>query len=127
MKNIIAMTVIGLGLAACQTTGAQQSVDKDAAMRLATQADMALIDGKTLTLEPGKSYVVSSAGTIRGSWEGKPLVGTYEMRDGYFCRVLTQGPNGPAPEDCQLLVLEGDTLRGTRNRGEGASFRLTVS
>ncbi len=127
MKKVIGIALISLGLAACETTGPQQSASSNAGMRLATQADISAIDGKTLTLESGKSYVVSSAGTINGSWGGSPLVGTYQMKEGFFCRVLTEGPNGPSPEDCQILVLNGDTLTGTRNRGAGASFRLSVS
>ncbi len=127
MKRFFGITLIGLGLAACQTTSDQQDVGEGIEMRLATQADISAIDGKTLTLEPGKSYVISSDGTLKGSWGGATIAGTYQMKNGYFCRVLTQGPNGPSPEDCQVLILDGDTLQGIRNRGEGASFQLSVS
>ena len=96
------------------------------AKQLRTQSDMAAITGRTLTHQPGQTVVISADGTLSGTWDGKPLAGTYEMRDGYFCRVLSKGPNGPSPEDCQLFVLEGNTLTGTRNRGEGATFTYTL-
>ena len=122
----ITAIALAFGLAACETA-APMTEEASSATRLATQADMAAIAGKTLTLEPGKSYVIGADGTIKGSWGGAALVGQYEMKDGFFCRTLSQGPSGPAPEDCQILLLEGDTLRGTRDRGDGASFALTVS
>lgn len=124
--SLIPTIALTFGLAACETT-APMTEEASSATRLATQADMAAITGKMLTLEPGKSYVIDAAGTIQGTWDGGPLVGQYEMKHGYFCRTLSQGPSGPAPEDCQILLLDGDTLRGTRDRGDGASFALIVS
>lgn len=127
VSSIVGAALVGISLAACQTTGAQTDQPVDSATRLATQSDIGAIAGKTLTLEPGKSYVISAEGKINGSWDGSPLVGTYEMKNGFFCRTLSQGPRGPSPEDCQVLTLDGNVLSGTRNRGEGASFKLTVS
>jgi len=127
MKSIVVMLIAGFGLSACQavteTVGPAQAVGK----QLETQSDMAAVIGNTLTLGPGQSFVISDNGTLNGSWNGMPLVGTYEMRDGYFCRTLSAGPGGASPEDCQLLVLEGTNLMGTRDRGNGASFTYTIS
>lgn len=124
--SLIPAITLAFGLAACETAP-PMAEEPSSATRLATQADMAAITGKMLTLEPGRSYVIGADGTIIGSWDGAPLVGQYEMKDGFFCRTLSQGPNGPSPEDCQILLLDGDTLRGTRDRGDGASFALMVS
>ena len=88
---------------------------------------MNALAGRTISLDQGQSFIISENGTLDGSWDGKPLVGTYEMRDGFFCRTLSQGPRGPSPEDCQLLVLDGNSLTGSRDRGNGDSFTYTVS
>ena len=127
MKKILALAAIGMGLAACQTTNDVSTSDAASGRQLATQSDMNAVVGRTITLNPGQSFVISADGTLNGTWDGQPLVGTYEMRDGYFCRTLSQGPRGPAPEDCQLFVLQGNQLMGTRDRGNGSSFTYTVS
>ena len=115
-------------MAACQTTtDTNAGTPAPGATQLATQSDMAAITGKTLTHQPGQSIKILADGTITGTWDGKPLVGTYVMKDGFFCRTLTEGPRGPSPEDCQLLVLDGNKIDGTRDRGNGNSFEYTVS
>ena len=111
-------------LSACQTTGDTAEMS---GMQLATQNDLNAVIGKTLTFNPGESFVIAANGTMKGNWGGAPLVGTYEMRDGFFCRTLSQGPRGPSPEDCQLLILNGSSLDVTRDRGNGGSFSYTVS
>ncbi|MGJ8623899.1 MAG: hypothetical protein ACSHW1_14150 [Yoonia sp.] len=126
--SFVTSLALATTLAACQTTSMEPVSDApSSATRLETQADMAAITGKMLVLEAGKSYVIGADGTIKGSWDGAPLVGAYEMKDGFFCRTLSQGPNGPSGEDCQILTLDGDKLMGTRNRGDGASFTLAVT
>ena len=95
--------------------------------QLVTQNDLNAVVGKTLTFREGSSFVISADGTLSGFFDGTPLVGTYEMRDGFFCRTLSEGPRGPSPEDCQLLVLDGNVLQVTRDRGNGSSFSYTLS
>ena len=125
--SLITSLALATALAACQTTTMEpEAVAPSTATRLETQSDMAAITGKMLVLEAGKSYVIGADGTIRGTWDGAPLVGAYEMRDGFFCRTLSQGPGGPSGEDCQILTLDGDKLMGNRNRGDWASFTLNV-
>lgn len=126
MRKMISAACTALVLAACQTT-TDGGVASSGPKQLSSQNDMSAVVGRTLTLGPRQSFVIASDGTLNGSWDGRPLVGTYQMRDGFFCRTLSQGPNGPSPEDCQLLILDGNTLKGTRNRGTGTSFTYTVS
>jgi hypothetical protein len=121
------MLISGVGLSACQTVTEAVGPAQAAGKQFETQSDTAAVIGNTLTLGPGQSFVISDNGTLDGSWNGMPLVGTYEMRDGYFCRTLSAGPGGGSPEDCQLLVLEGTNLMGTRDRGNGATFTYTIS
>ena len=126
--SLVITALTGTVFAGCQTTTMDaMSGETSSATRLETQNDMAAITGKLLVLETGKSYVIGADGTIKGTWDGAALVGEYEMRDGFFCRTLSQGPNGPSGEDCQILILDGNQLKGTRDRGNGVSFMLTVT
>jgi hypothetical protein len=127
MNKLALLCVASLGLAACQTTVDGTASAPAGGMQLASQSDMNAITGRTLTFGPDQSFVISGNGTLNGSWDGAPLVGTYEMRDGFFCRTLSQGPRGPSPEDCQLFILDGNTINVTRERGTGVSFDYTVS
>lgn len=130
MKNFAIIALIGL--AACQTPVVDQpqvtTAPQTSGVQLATQADMAEVIGKRLVHENPAQYVLLSAdGKISGSWDGTPLAGKYEMRDGFFCRTLSAGPGGASPEDCQLFILEGNKISGTRDRGKGGSFTYTVT
>lgn len=127
MKLPLALTCAAIFLAACQTTTQTAETETSVGMQLATQSDMSSVVGKTLTLGPGQSFTIGADGSLMGTWDGNPLVGTYVMRDGYFCRTLSQGPRGPSPEDCQLLILNGSNLAVTRDRGAGSAFTYTVS
>lgn len=136
MKPHMFLIAGALALAACAETTAdaemetetmaEESMAADATMQLATQEDLAAIVGKTLDFGEGRSFVISADGTLAGDWGGTPLAGTYEMRDGFFCRTLTAGPGGGSPEDCQLFILNGDMLDVTRDRGNGSNFSYTI-
>jgi hypothetical protein len=113
-----------LGLAACQA-GTQPNSNANAAVQgthLATQEDLAAIIDRPLSYDAGRTVVIRGDGTMEGDWDGVVLAGTYEMQDGYFCRTITAGPDGGLPTDCQLIVMRGDTLEFTRERGTGRSF-----
>lgn len=125
MKSMLLVAVVGL--AACETTTQVDTTAQVSAIQLATQSDMSAITGKTLTFAMDQSFVISDDGTLKGSWNGEPLIGTYEMKDGFFCRTLSAGPRGPSPEDCQLFKLNGTSVSATRDRGNGGSFTYTVS
>jgi hypothetical protein len=128
MKPIFTAAFAAFFLSACQTTTDNAPVaTASSGMQLATQDDMSVIVGKTITFNPGQSFKIASDGTLNGTWDGKPLVGTYQMKDGFFCRTLSAGPRGPSPEDCQLLLLNGNILDVTRDRGAGDAFTYTVS
>lgn len=127
MKMQFILAFATFGLSACQMDVTDATVTLASSGQIATQSDMAAITGKSLTFAENQSFVAHSNGTLVGDWDGIALRGTYEMRDGFFCRVLTQGPRGPSPEDCQLLILNGDQLHVTRDRGNGAAFSYTVS
>lgn len=83
--------------------------------------------GKQLFLE-NNFIVVRNNGTFDGTWSDEPIAGTYEMRDGYFCRILTQffDTERTNIEDCQLWERDATTVKGTRDRGTGASWVYTI-
>lgn len=74
----------------------------------------------------GISLTVTPDGEIRGDALGWPVSGTWDWKDGYFCREMDWSGT-PIPFNCQLVeVTEDQRLRFTVDRGEGdaATFRL---
>ncbi len=53
------------------------------------------------------------------------VTGAWEWRNGYFCRQMQAGRQ-TVPMDCQLVELNGATLRFTADRGAGENARLTL-
>jgi len=72
--------------------------------------------------------VVRENGTFDGTWESEPIAGTWEMRDGNWCRILTAFFNADRlnSEDCQLWERSGIRIRGTRDGGAGVSFIYNI-
>ncbi len=72
------------------------------------------------------SLYVQPDGRIEGDAMGWGVTGTWEWRDGYFCREMDWSGYRIAP-NCQLVESDGNTeVRFTVDRGAGraASFRL---
>ncbi len=84
------------------------------------------VAGRELRMWPlGISLVVEPDGVIRGNALGWDVTGTWEWRDGYFCREMDW--SGYAiPMNCQLVEAEGESVRFTvdQGRGDSASFSL---
>jgi|GEM_PF-2594870 len=81
------------------------------------------IAGKKLILE-GNWVVVNANGTLEGIFGEKPVKGTWEMKDGYWCRTL----QSPAQNsDCQIYRLTPNGLIVTRNKGKGKSATYQVA
>lgn len=110
-------------LAGCEA----QPTETMAEMRLSTSDDFAQIMGKRLMFGDADFVVINANGTLTGDFNGVDTRGTWELKDGYFCRTLTAGPRGASPEDCQLVVRKGNVLSVTRERGNGASFDYTIA
>ena len=87
-KNTIAVAVLFGGLAACEMpmedSDNAANANQSNSSQLVTQNDLNAVVGKTLTFREGSSFVISADGTLSGFFDGTPLVGTYEMRDGFF-------------------------------------------
>lgn len=88
---------------------------------------VSLISGRDLSLPLFRVRLeVRPDGRIEGSALGWGVTGTWDWRDGYFCRQMDW--SGKAiPYNCQLVeVRDGRELRFTvdRGRGESARFKL---
>lgn len=109
-------------LLACQTSGSGVGPDG----RLSTEEDFAPIIGQRLIFGDSDFVTINADGTFSGNFSGADTRGTWELRDGYWCRTLSAGPCGAQPEDCQLFVRSGNILTITRDRGNGRSFEYVI-
>lgn len=119
MKPVFYASIASLGL-----TGMAHS---DGYSRISERdAFVGTVAGKELRMWPlGISLVVEPDGDIRGNALGWDVTGTWEWRDGYFCREMDWS-GYPIPMNCQLVEAEGGTVRFTvdQGRGDSASFSL---
>ncbi|MCB1390420.1 MAG: dihydrodipicolinate reductase [Rhodobacteraceae bacterium] len=83
-----------------------------------------LVSGRALT-RLGIRLEVHADGRITGHGMGRPVVGEWSWRQGYFCRSLFWGGDDLG-DDCQAVLREEDRLRFVTMRGAGifADFRL---
>ena len=68
----------------------------------------------------GKS-VAKSDGTIAGEFGGKKLSGTWQWKDGYFCRSSTLG-DLEIGNDCLVIEVTDRRMRLTLDNGAGPSI-----
>ncbi len=123
MKFLLAV-VVSLTLAAC----ASNPADTDATPFVqVTDIASEGIFGKRLKLDD--NYIVlSEDGTVNGMWAGGPAVGTWEMRDGLWCRTYTEFslPDFVNDEKCHSWKRKGDTIKAKRDNGSGSTYTLTI-
>ncbi|MCV6585144.1 MAG: hypothetical protein OIF47_06380 [Marinibacterium sp.] len=79
----------------------------------------AALSGKTLT-SGSTTIMLGSDGTISGDG----VAGTWEIRDGKFCRTLTQ-PESLQGSECQTVTLDGDKATFQSPTGRTSSFTLS--
>lgn len=71
---------------------------------------IAPIVGKTLTSTEGVTVVLGADGSVKGSFGDDGVIdGAYQMRDGKYCRTLTQPP-AFAGTECQNVTITDDTV-----------------
>ena len=98
MKHF-AMIISALALAGCmETTGGSPTVEPGEPVsegQIMTEAQfLATIADKDLTLldddgaPQDAKFVIASGGTWSGAANGNPFRGTWEWRDGYWCRTI---------------------------------------
>lgn len=107
------ITVIATASAAESFT---RVTDRDEFLRLVTGKELKYT-GTTLEVRPN--------GTIVGRAIRWPITGTWEWRDGYFCRVMDWGGYEISP-NCQQVDVRGNTMKFTSDRGTGQSANLRL-
>lgn len=123
MIRYLAFFGISLGLVACETTTTTATVEPATQRVIEESRFTELAVGRPLYT--GSNYLMlQPSGQLGGEFGGSPLVGTWEWRDGAFCRTLTSA-QGPL-EDCQTVEIVDQGLQFTRDRGAGISFIYTM-
>jgi len=93
--------------------------------RVSSRADfIALVQDRALT-QTGIRLNVRPDGRIEGRALGFQVTGSWNWKDGFFCREMQAGAR-KIDFDCQLVERNGDALRFTalRGKGEFADLRL---
>ena len=121
--KLVAMIVF----TASALTGCAAAVPEPPKVRISSAAELTPLFGKRLTFKTYHS-VINEDNTITGEASGTQIGGTWKFVDGYFCREMTEGPEGvmKIPSDCQVLEVAGNTLFGTRDKGNGTDFYLEI-
>lgn len=95
--------------------------------QLSTPAEFAPILGQRLKLNESDRLVLNADGSLLVEFGGAVTRGAWVVRDGFWCRELTDGPRGPSPKDCQIWTQEGGSINVTRDQGRGGSFFYEIS
>ena len=62
--------------------------------------------------------ISNSDGTIGGNFDGTDVTGTWTWENSFFCREGLLG-DFVIEFDCQIIEINGNIMRGTRNQGSG--------
>lgn len=112
LSIIGSILLTGMILSACESVAESSTADTK------NQRLTAALSGKTLVNAKGNIEVGSD-----GSLRGRNVEGTWEVRDGKWCRTLTK-PERFAGTACQKVQLDGDTV--TFVRGDGTTATYTI-
>jgi hypothetical protein len=118
LMTALALTVALTATAHAQEGGFRPVTDK--------QAFVSTVAHKNLRLPLfNVALQVQANGTIVGEAMGKPISGSWEWRNGTFCRTMTWGEE-KVEHNCQLVEVAEGKVRFTLNAGQGdsATFRI---
>jgi hypothetical protein len=87
-------------------------------------AFVGLVEGRTLT-SLGVALQVLPDGQIAGRAFGRDITGSWDWRDGLFCRAMAAGSRS-FPLNCQVVQLDGTTLRFIADEGQGDRADLRI-
>jgi len=128
MKHLVILA--GLTLSACAQQSGIGATDAGATQaqvqRISTMAQLQPFLDRRWEFGNGNYSVVHSDGTVTGEFGGNSLTGTWEMRDGYWCRTITLANINAPPTDCQILQGDGTNFTVTREKGKGRTTDYTL-
>jgi hypothetical protein len=119
------MTIKRVAVAAISAVLLSGQVEADG-FRTITDKDsfVSLVEGRQLT-RLGIRLDVSPAGQITGKAFGRDVTGAWDWNGGFFCRDLYYGSQYLGP-NCQLVQVNGSTMRFIADRGAGQSADLNL-
>lgn len=125
MKYLVILA--GLGLAACeqQADMSSSTATTPAVQRISTVEQIQPLLDRRWNFGDGMYTVLRPDGSFAGDF-GRSVAGTWEMRDGYWCRTITQGAGTAPPTNCQLLQGDGSNFTATRDKGTGKAVPFTL-
>ncbi|WP_372572536.1 hypothetical protein [Ruegeria jejuensis] len=66
---------------------------------------------------PGLRFVIHQDGRLDGTAEGVAFEGSWEWKQGCFCRILNH-PDTPGERECEIIETRGAQMRYTRDGGQ---------
>lgn len=87
-------------------------------------AFVGLVEGRTLT-SLGVALQVLPDGKIAGRAFGRDVTGSWDWQGGLFCRAMAAGSRR-FPRNCQVVQLDGTTLRFIADQGQGDRADLRI-
>lgn len=117
--------LVPLALGACQTTGSSEPGVTYNPIMSQTAFEGGVVGKKLVSSKSAAdSFVIAADNTWGGTWGGSAINGTWKFEDGAFCRTINTGA-----DDCQIFALSSmfDSVKVTRERGNGASYVLKFS
>ena len=85
---------------------------------------LSVVKGKTLT-RMGIRLDVLPDGQISGAAFGQSVTGRWTWADGFFCRDLSWGSRDLGG-NCQIVKVDGETIRFVSDRGQGRFADLNL-
>lgn len=82
------------------------------------------VEGRQLTTL-GITLEVLADGRIAGRAFGRDVTGTWDWRNGLFCREMAAGSRS-FPPNCQVVQRDGTTLRFIADEGQGDRADLRI-
>lgn len=78
-------------------------------------------------IKDSANWATSTAdGRLIGEWKGKKMNGTWSWEESFYCRTVSIGDKDLG-RNCQKVVIDGDVVTWTRDRGEGRASKWRLS
>lgn len=120
MKTLIASLSVAALLAVAPSVSSAETFQR------VEQRDsfLSIVNDRALT-RLGIKLQVTKDGQINGRAFGRKVTGDWQWRSGYFCRDLYVGGD-ELGANCQMVQVNGNTIRFTSDRGQGIYADLRI-
>ncbi len=83
------------------------------------------VAGRTIFNAAGSSWVLHPDGRLVGTWDGHSMTGRWEWHQAFLCRNVRIG-GSESGTDCQIIEVQGDRVRITRDQGRGEASEVSM-